>query len=98
LFCGNRLRKNKYLGVFFNSKRKTKPWRADYANMHLGHYKFEESAAFAYNQKAIELFGPNGYLFINNRAVQMENINLTTGSPECLSSNIAKTVQKRKIF
>lgn len=48
--------------VLFHDKNRTKPWRAQITykgnRFYLGLYATKEEAANAYNQKAVELFGP----------------------------------------
>lgn len=55
-----------YKGVCFSSDNKTNPWRAiimlSGKSKHLGYYRTQKEAAWAYNQAAIELFGPYAHL------------------------------------
>lgn len=57
---------SKYVGVYFDRRKINKPWYAriqkDNKTKHLGSYHSENEAAMAYNEKALELYGPNAKL------------------------------------
>ncbi|MDA3845642.1 MAG: hypothetical protein PF505_03730 [Vallitaleaceae bacterium] len=52
-----------YVGIYYDKRRPNKPWcariKCQGKGIHLGSYEKERDAAEAYNDKALELYGPN---------------------------------------
>jgi hypothetical protein len=84
---------SKYVGVHLEKdyKRWISHITKDRIRYHLGTYFYEESAAFVYNQKALELFGENAKLNI-----LPDNINMDFVLRDIEQSKLLRSINKKR--